>query len=146
VSGADPAARRIRVAAGVTWRGDAVLVTQRPPGGPLGLMWEFPGGKLEPGETPEAALVRELREELGVEATATRVLKTELHAYAHGLEVEIVFVECVLASHEFARSTEVHASRWLRPADIPPDEVLEGDRAFLAQLAAGEFRPGADSR
>ena len=138
--------RRVRVAAGVTWRGDEILLTQRPPGGPLGLMWEFPGGKIEAGESPEQALVRELREELGVAATAVRVLKTELHSYAHGLEVEIVFVECGLGSHEFTFNAEVHASRWLRPADVPPNDVLEGDRAFLAQLVAGEFRPGGDTR
>ena len=62
---ADVQARRIRVVAAVVWRDGRVLMTRRPPGGPLGLKWEFPGGKLEPGETAEQALVRELREELG---------------------------------------------------------------------------------
>ena len=47
--------KRIQVVAAVVWDGPLLLMTQRPPGGPLGLQWEFPGGKLEPGESPKAA-------------------------------------------------------------------------------------------
>lgn len=67
---ADAPRRRLRVAAAVVFDGPDLLMTQRPPGGALGLQWEFPGGKLERGETPEVALVREIREELGVAALA----------------------------------------------------------------------------
>ena len=146
MSGARASRVEVRVAAAVIWRGAEVLMTQRPAGGPLGLMWEFPGGKIEAGETPEQAVVRELREELGVAATALRALETGRHTYADGLRVEIVFVECALESHVFVAHRAVHASRWLRPAEVPPGDVLEGDRPFLARLAAGEFRPVADSR
>ena len=134
---------RLRVVAGIAWRGDAVLFTQRPPDGALGLQWEFPGGKIEPGETPEQALVREIREELGVGSRPDRVLATHRHAYASGPEVEIVFVGCVLESHAFAPSRAVHASRWARPADIDPADMLAGDRPFLAELAVGRWRPEA---
>ena len=128
--------RRVRVAAAVVRRGEALLLTQRPPGGPLGLQWELPGGKIEEGETPEHALVRELREELGVAARALQLLEVVTHDYAHGLEVEIVFVRCELDSFEFRPSPEVHAVRWVNPAEVDVGEVLAADREFLRSLGA----------
>jgi len=129
--------KRLRVAAAVVWDGPRLLMTQRPPGGALGLQWEFPGGKLEPGETPEQAIVREVREELGVGATPHEVLETVAHDYAHGLRVEIVFVRCTLDSLAFKLGAEVHAVRWQPPAEIALDDVLEADRGFLRSLGAG---------
>jgi 8-oxo-dGTP diphosphatase len=131
---ADAGPRRIRVAAAVVWRDGRVLLTRRPPGGPLGLKWEFPGGKLEPGESPEQALVRELREELGVGASPRGTLAVESHSYDHGLEVELHFLRCELDSLEFTPCHEVHEVRWSRPAEVDPAEVLEADRGFLAAL------------
>ena len=128
--------KRLRVAAAVVWDGRRLLMTQRPPGGALGLQWEFPGGKLEPGETPEQAIVREVREELGVEATPHEVLAVHAHDYPHGTRVEITFIHCTLASRTFARSAAVHAARWLEPAQIDVAGVLEGDRDFLVSLGA----------
>jgi 8-oxo-dGTP diphosphatase len=122
------------VAAAVVWRDGRVLMTRRPPGGPLGLKWEFPGGKLEPGETPEQALVRELREELGVGASPQGTLAVESHSYDHGLEVELHFLRCELDSLEFTPCREVHEVRWSRPAEVDPTEVLDADRGFLAVL------------
>jgi len=133
---ASGAARRVRVAAAVVRRGDLLLLTQRPPGGPLGLMWEFPGGKIEEGESPEHALVRELREELGVPARAHDIVEVVSHDYAHGLEVEIVFVRCELDSIDFTPSPAVHAVRWVKPAELDLTEVLAADREFLRTLGA----------
>lgn len=130
------ATKRVRVVAAVVWDGPRLLMTQRPPGGPLGLQWEFPGGKLEEGESPEAALVRELREELGVEAAAHETLAVHSHDYAHGVHVDVVFIRCTLASYAFAPSDAVHAARWLEPAAVALHEVLEGDRDFLVGLGA----------
>jgi len=128
--------RRVRVAAAVAWDAGRLLMTRRPPGGPLGLKWEFPGGKLEAGETPEHAIVREIREELGVGATPFEVLGVERHDYDHGLEVEIVFIRCTLSSLDFRPGRGVHEIRWFLPAEIDLAEVLAADRDFLAALGA----------
>lgn len=127
---------RVRVAAAVAWADGRVLLTQRPPGGALGLAWEFPGGKIEDGESPEHALVREIHEELGVSARALEVLEVDTHDYPHGLEVEITFVRCVLDSQDFRPSPAVHAVRWIRPEDVNLAEVLAGDRDLLRSLGA----------
>jgi 8-oxo-dGTP diphosphatase len=128
--------RRIRVAAAVVWDGALLLMTQRAPGGALGLMWEFPGGKIERDETPEQAIVREVREELGVGATPLERLHSVAHDYAHGTRVEIVFVRCTLDSFEFTLSDEVHDARWQPPAQVDLAGVLEADRDFLRSLGA----------
>ncbi len=131
------AGRRVRVAAAVVWRAGRLLLTQRPPGAPLGLQWELPGGKIEDGESPEHALVREIREELGVLATPLEVLALDTHDYPHGLEVEVVFVHCVLDSYDFTPSRAVHAVHWTTPETLALDTVLAGDREFLRGLGAG---------
>jgi mutator protein MutT len=131
------ASGRVHVAAAVVWRDGCVLLSQRPPGGPLGLLWEFPGGKIERGETAERALIREIQEELGVQATPLEVVGVHRHAYAHGLEVEIAFVRCELESLEFTPSGEVHAVRWVRPQDLDLRDVLAGDHELLRTLGAG---------
>jgi len=141
---AEAAPRHLRVAAAVVWRGERVLMTRRPPGGPLGLLWEFPGGKLEAGESPEQALRRELREELGVNAVPRRVVAVESHVYGHGLSIELHFVVCELDSFTFAPSDEVHEVRWVRPAEVDPADVLEADRGFLSRLVSAE--PGGPAR
>lgn len=124
------------------WDGDSLLMTQRPPGGALGLQWEFPGGKIEPGESPEEAMVREVREELGVTSTAGETLGTARHDYAHGTRVEITFVRCEIASRDLRPSPEVHAMKWVSPAEVRLEEVLEADRPFLMKLGAVAERAG----
>jgi len=131
---ADVQPRHIRVAAAIVWCDGCVLMTRRPPGGPLGLKWEFPGGKLEPGESAEQALVRELREELGVGSVPRGTLAVEVHEYDHGQSVELHFVRCELDSLDFTPNPEVHEVRWIRPSEVDPAEVLDADRGFLAVL------------
>lgn len=126
--------------AGVVHDGTRLLMTQRPPGGALGLQWEFPGGKLEPGESPEAALVREIREELGVGCAPGETMAVHTHDYAHGVRVELTFVRCTLDSFDFTPNAAVHAWRWQTPEEIPLGEVLEGDRDFLRALGARDAR------
>ncbi len=126
----------VRVAAAVVMDGERLLLTQRPPGGAHPLMWEFPGGKLESGESAAQALTREIAEELGVAATPHEVMGTSAYAYPHGPRVEIAFVRCTLASHAFRPNAEVHAIKWLAPADVDVREVLAADREFLVGLGA----------
>jgi 8-oxo-dGTP diphosphatase len=125
----------VRVAAAVVFRGPTVLLTQRPPGGARGLMWEFPGGKIEAGESAAEALRREIEEELGVASRPLEVLAVHRHDYPDGLGVEIAFVRCELDSLEFIPSAAVHAVRWIAPGDVKLEEILAGDREFLTALA-----------
>jgi 8-oxo-dGTP diphosphatase len=128
-------APRVRVVAGVVFRDGEVLLTQRPPTAEHAGQWEFPGGKIEPGETPEQAVVREIREELGVGATPRGVLDTHSHDYESGTRVEIVFIACDLDAPPRAASPAVHAMRWERPDRVDASEILAADRPFLARLA-----------
>ena len=93
--------------------------------------WEFPGGKVEPGESPDAALVRELHEELGVEATVTGWLDgAAAIGDTHQLRVAVVAIAGDPAP------VEHDAVRWLGPGDLGEVDWLEPDRPFLAELAA----------
>ncbi|HYM80457.1 MAG TPA: (deoxy)nucleoside triphosphate pyrophosphohydrolase [Candidatus Limnocylindria bacterium] len=125
---------RLRVAAAVIWRSGRLLLAQRPPGGPLGLQWELPGGKIELGESVEHALVRELEEELGVHATAHEILRVDSHDYPHGLLVELSFVRCTIDRDDLRPNPSVHAVQWVAPEAIDLSTVLAGDRAFLKAL------------
>ena len=129
-------AGRLRGVAAVVLREGRLLLTQRPAGGPHGLLWEFPGGKVEAGESVAAALRREILEELGVGARPLEILGREAHDYPDGPAVEIVFVRCELDAFDFAPSHAVHAVRWVPPVEVDLAGVLAADRAFLRRLGA----------
>ncbi|HBO4813837.1 TPA: (deoxy)nucleoside triphosphate pyrophosphohydrolase [Pseudomonas aeruginosa] len=110
------------VAAAVIYLNDKVLITRRAPGEKLAGIWEFPGGKLEAGETPQTCIVRELREELGVESVAGEILTTSLYTYPGGA-VELIAV--VVSLRSTALKLQVHdLAKW-----IPPHELLSYDLA-----------------
>ncbi len=77
-----PAGEPVAIAAGIVLRGDRVLVTRRPPGVHLEGLWEFPGGKLGPGEQPADALRREIAEEIGLEVRRATLFHRQEHDYA----------------------------------------------------------------
>lgn len=126
----------IHVAAGVLFnrRGD-VLLCRRRPGGRFGLKWEFPGGKVEPGETPRSALARELREELGIECRPGSRLMRRAHRYGGGPHVLLDFYP-VASWRGRIRNRAFHQVRWVSPRRLPAYDVLEADAPLVRRLAA----------
>jgi len=118
----------IVVAAALLDADDRVLLQQRPPGKPMAGLWEFPGGKLEPGETPEAALIRELDEELGV-ATHASCLAPATFASAPLGERHLLLLLYVCRKWKgMPEARHATALRWCRPAqmyglDMPPADL-----------------------
>jgi 8-oxo-dGTP diphosphatase len=126
------------VAAALIVRGGEVLIGQRRPDQPMALQWEFPGGKLEAGESPEQALARELDEELGIKATIGPRITHVRHNYRHGGAVDIQF----FAVHEFSGEIEnhiYHQFRWVRLEDLTGYDFLAADRGLIRDLAAGKL-------
>ncbi len=128
--------REIQVAAAVIERNGLILIGQRKRGSRHPLKWEFPGGKVEPGESPRDALARELREELAIES----VIGDELDSY------DIQYPGGILTHLFFYRVTEFHGEPknldfeqivWERPHLLSTYDFLEGDIAFLRKLEGG---------
>lgn len=134
-----PAGPALRfVAAALIVRGGEVLIGQRRPDQPMALQWEFPGGKIEAGESPEQALARELDEELGIQATIGPRVTHIRHNYRHGGAVDLQF----FAVHEFSGEIQnriFHQVRWTRLEDLPEYDFLTADRGLIRDLAAGKL-------
>jgi 8-oxo-dGTP diphosphatase len=128
----------IRVAAGVLVSKGRILVCQRRPGGAFSLKWEFPGGKLKRGESPESALRRELEEELAVEIQPEGIRKLEVarHRYPDGTEVEVHFF-AVGSFRGEPLNRCFQAISWVEAARIGDYDFLEADRPLVARIAAG---------
>ena len=134
-----PAGPALRfVAAALIVRGGEVLICQRRPDQPMGLQWEFPGGKIEAGESPEEALARELDEELGIQAQIGPKVTHIRHNYRHGGAVDLQF----FAVREFAGELEnrIFAQlKWSRLEDLPEYDFLPADRGLIRDLASGKL-------
>jgi 8-oxo-dGTP diphosphatase len=128
----------ILVTAGILTDGKRVLVCQRRAGTRFGLKWEFPGGKVEDGEPPEACLARELQEELGVRAEVGREVHRVDHVYPDGFSVRLLFFQVPRHSGT-PRNLAFERMEWARPQDLPAYDFLEADRAVVERLARGEI-------
>ena len=105
----------MRVVAGIIFRRGRLLAALRPHSVSRGGLWEFPGGKVEPGESDRAALHRELMEELALTVEIGTQLATSVHHYPE-LEVELVGYRCTALS--LPRALEHDELRWLRPDEL----------------------------
>lgn len=124
--------RHIDVVGAVIVRDGLVLCAQRGPGGETGGLWEFPGGKIEPGEVPRDALAREIVEELGCHVLVGDEVATTTHEYDFGI-VTLTTFYCELIDGTPA-ATEHGALIWLAPADLDSLEWAPADVPAVARI------------
>jgi 8-oxo-dGTP diphosphatase len=98
------------------------------------LQWEFPGGKVEPGESLPASLAREITEELGVTVAVGERLPVNVHDYGNGKVIRLVPFRCRLLSHTFVLK-EHHEVRWLTPAELPGLDWAPADVPIVESYA-----------
>ena len=120
------------VVAALIWDGDQFMICQRPAHKARGLLWEFVGGKVEPGETPEQALIRECREELDVTVAPRDVFMTVIHEYPD-LTVRLILFNAVIAEGT-PKLLEHNDLRWITTAQIDELEFCPADEEILKKL------------
>jgi 8-oxo-dGTP diphosphatase len=124
--------RKLVVAALVRADDGRVLLTQRRADQPMPLLWELPGGKVEPGEAPAAALAREIVEELGCDARVGRIDDVIFHAY-DDFDLYMLVYRCDLVGEP--RAVEVAQLAWVPPRELSRYPVLPADVALVERLA-----------
>lgn len=122
----------VDVVAALIWEKDRFLICQRPAHKTRGLLWEFVGGKVEPGETPEQALIRECAEELAIQVNVGSVFFREYHDYPD-MYIRLTLFHCTIACG-IPRLLEHNALRWIRPEEIPGFSFCPADVNFLSQI------------
>jgi 8-oxo-dGTP diphosphatase len=124
--------RKLVVAALVRDGAGRVLLTRRRADQPMPLLWELPGGKVEPGESPSEALEREIREELGCRAHVGRIDDVVFHRYPE-FDLLMLVYACRLEGEP--RAVEVDALAWVEPRALGGYEVLPADVPLVERLA-----------
>ncbi len=127
-----------QVVAALIWQGDRFLICQRPAHKARGMLWEFVGGKVEPGETKQAALVRECKEELDISITVGDVFMEVTHTYPD-LTVNLTIYHAVISKGS-PKKLEHNDIRWISVNDIDYYEFCSADRDILLQLKNNYFR------
>ena len=129
--------KQIEVSAALIFRDGKLLITQRHAKAHLGGLWEFPGGKREPGETAEECLVREIREELGVAISVGELFEEISHDYPDK-SVRLKFFICKLISGE-PQPLDCAAAKWVTKAELADFEFPAADAQLLEKLRDYNF-------
>jgi 8-oxo-dGTP diphosphatase len=124
------------VVAAIIQREGRILIGQRKDLGHHPLKWEFPGGKVEPGEAPDAALVRELQEELGIQARIDRELMRYEYQYPGRSRILLIFYRVVDYEGD-PQNLDFDQIRWEQPELLRNYDFLEGDNQFLVERVPG---------
>ncbi len=120
------------VVAALIWRKGKFMICRRPPGKARGLLWEFPGGKVEPGETKEQALARECREELAVTVSVGRIFLDVVHEYPD-ITVHLTLFDSVISEGE-PRLLEHSALAWIDPSETDRYDFCPADTEILEKI------------
>ena len=124
--------RQITVVGAMIEREGKYLITQRKPTATLPLLWEFPGGRVEPGETDAAALARELKEEMDITVEVNEQIMHVQHSYPD-YDIDFRVYRCQLIGGEI-KHLRVHDHRWVAPADLDDYEFPPADQKTFEQL------------
>ena len=125
------------VVAALIWDKDRFLICQRPKNKARGLLWEYVGGKVEPGETKQEALIRECREELDVTITVGDVFMDVVHEYPD-ITVHLTLFHASIAEGTI-RLLEHNAIAWITPAEIPDYDFCPADEDINKQIIKGKL-------
>ena len=128
----------VQVVAAILEREGLILIGQRTAGQSHPLEWEFPGGKVEPGETPEQGVVRELEEELAIRPRDLREITRYQFSYPGRDPIELIFFRIGEFDGQL-RNRIFHDLRWEPKEKLPLFPFVEGDREFLRGLYTGEY-------
>lgn len=125
--------KAIRVVAAVALQEGRYLITQRRPNGSLPLLWEFPGGRVEAGESDEAALKRELQERLGARFQIGERIGEKTHKY-HDYHMHLVLYSVTLDAGQTLQTKRVHAFEWVPPSELGFYRFPDADQQAMELL------------
>jgi 8-oxo-dGTP diphosphatase len=131
----------ITVVAALILRDAKLLVCQRRRDDSHGLQWEFPGGKIEPGESPAQALIRELREELGIEARIGREIYRTSHRYRESqTELVLIFFQAKIEASATLQNLAFERFEWAEISYLEHYDFLQADKELIGLLASGSIQ------